>query len=48
MKKKYLRSEIEIICLDASDIVTASSGISLAGAFVEEDEDRGTYSTLFG
>ena len=47
MKKNYLRSEIEIICLDASDVVATSSGIALAGAFDERSEDCGSFANLF-
>ena len=47
MKKNYLRSEIEIVRLDADDVIATSSAITLAGSFNERDEDCSSFASLF-
>ena len=47
MKKTYMRSEVVIVNLDASDVIATSSGITLAGGFNEGQEDGNKFSNLF-
>lgn len=50
MKKNYTKSEIEIIYFNTLDVVTASgeNEISLSGTFDENNEDNGSYVSIFG
>ena len=50
MKKKYTKSEMEIVYFNTFDVVTASDEkkVSLAASFDENNEDNGSYVSIFG
>ena len=49
MKKKYINSEVEIIYLNTTDVVaTSDDKIEVAPHFDENNEDGGSYLSMFG